>query len=216
MKYEIKHRFSGAVLFSLETASLKLCIEAAVKSKISLDYARLDYACLVGACLDGARLDGASLDYACLDGACLDYASLVGARLDGASLDGASLDGARLDGASLDGARLDYASLVGACLDGASLDGARLDGARGKKLTLIGKRPLLQLGPLGSRADYLQSWLTDAGVYVRAGCFLDTLDAFKAAVIKTHGDGIHAQEYAATIALIETHARLWTPEKEAA
>jgi len=191
MKYEIKHRFSGAVLFSLETASLKLCIEAAVKSKISLDYARLDYACLVGACLDGAsldgaRLDGASLDYACLDGACLDYASLVGARLDGA------------------------------CLDGASLDGARLDGARGKKLTLIGKRPLLQLGPLGSRADYLQSWLTDAGVYVRAGCFLDTLDAFKAAVIKTHGDGIHAQEYAATIALIETHARLWTPEKEAA
>jgi len=181
MKYEIKHRFSGAVLFSLETASLKLCIEAAVKSKISLDYARLDYACLVGACLDGASLVGASLV----------------------------------------GARLDYARLVGACLDGARLPGPRPPGAPlarppGKKLTLIGKRPLLQLGPLGSRADYLQSWLTDAGVYVRAGCFLDTLDAFKAAVIKTHGDGIHAQEYAATIALIETHARLWTPEKEAA
>ena len=32
MKFKIKHRFSGAVLFTLETDSLRLCVEAAVKS----------------------------------------------------------------------------------------------------------------------------------------------------------------------------------------
>ena len=32
MKFEIKHRFSGEVLFSLETDSPKLCVEAAVKA----------------------------------------------------------------------------------------------------------------------------------------------------------------------------------------
>jgi hypothetical protein len=31
MLYEIRHRFSGAILFSLETTSLKLCVEAAVE-----------------------------------------------------------------------------------------------------------------------------------------------------------------------------------------
>ena len=32
MKIEIKHRITGRVLFSLETESLKLCVEAAVRS----------------------------------------------------------------------------------------------------------------------------------------------------------------------------------------
>ena len=58
MKVEIKHRFSGAILFALETESMRLCVEAAVQSRVSLDYASL-----VGARLDGASLDGASLDY---------------------------------------------------------------------------------------------------------------------------------------------------------
>ncbi len=44
--FEIKHRFTGSVLFSIETDSIKLCVEAAVKA---------------GANLGGANLDGASL-----------------------------------------------------------------------------------------------------------------------------------------------------------
>lgn len=51
MLFKIKHRFSGSVLFSLETESLKLCVEAAVK----------DGADLSGADLRGANLDGANL-----------------------------------------------------------------------------------------------------------------------------------------------------------
>ena len=131
VKFEIKSRFTGAVLFSLETESLKICVEAAVKAR--------------------------------------------------------------------------------AYLGGADLSGANLRGADGQKLTLVGCRPHLALGPLGSRNDTLQAYLTDAGVYVRAGCFWDTLDKFRAAVSETHGGGGHAQEYHAAIALIETHAQHWTP-----
>ena len=48
MLFKIKHRFSGSVLFSLETESLKLCVEAAVKD---------------GADLRGANLRGADLRF---------------------------------------------------------------------------------------------------------------------------------------------------------
>ena len=33
MKFEIKNRFTGAVIFSFECESLKVCVEAAVKAK---------------------------------------------------------------------------------------------------------------------------------------------------------------------------------------
>lgn len=135
MKCEIKHRFSGEILFALEAESMRLCVEAAVKA--------------------------------------------------------------------------------GADLAGAYLARAYLAGANGRRLTLIGNRPILHIGPLGSRSDTLQAAITDHGVYVRTGCFgWRPLADFRAAVTETHGDGIHAQEYAAAITLIETHARLWTPAKE--
>ena len=41
MKFEIKHRYTGDVLFALECGSLKLCAEAAVKSNANLDGANL-------------------------------------------------------------------------------------------------------------------------------------------------------------------------------
>ena len=115
------------------------------------------------------------------------------------------------EGASLDGAYLDGASLDGASLRNAYLDGASLDDANGNKKTLIGARPILMLGPLGSRSDYLTAYTTDAGVYVRAGCFFDSLAAFRLAVSETHGDSIHGREYAAAIVMIEAHAAIWTP-----
>lgn len=41
MIFEIKHRIAGRILFSLETKSLKLCVEAAVKSGANLSGADL-------------------------------------------------------------------------------------------------------------------------------------------------------------------------------
>jgi len=69
MLYEIKHRFTGAVLFSLETESLKLCVQAAVKAKACLRDAYLGGAYLRGADLGGADLRGAYLGGADLRGA---------------------------------------------------------------------------------------------------------------------------------------------------
>jgi len=59
MLFKIKHRFSGSVLFSLETESLKLCVEAAVKDGANLYGADLRGADLCGADLRGANLRGA-------------------------------------------------------------------------------------------------------------------------------------------------------------
>jgi len=81
MKFEIKHRFNVSVLFSLECESLKICVEAAVKSKTDLGDADLRGAYLRGADLRDAHLGGADLR-----GADLRDAHLGGAYLGGADL----------------------------------------------------------------------------------------------------------------------------------
>ena len=60
MKFEIKHRISGSVLFSLECESLKVCVVAAVEKKANLSGADLSRAYLSGAYLSGADLSGAN------------------------------------------------------------------------------------------------------------------------------------------------------------
>jgi hypothetical protein len=59
-KYEIKHRSTGSVLFSLETESMKLCLVAAIRSGADLSGADLSGANLSGANLSGAGPSGAS------------------------------------------------------------------------------------------------------------------------------------------------------------
>ena len=121
--------------------------------------------------------------------------------------------GASLSRANLYGASLSRANLSGASLDGASLDGASLDGISGEKLTLVGTRPYFEIGPIGSRLDRLVAWMTDAGTWVRAGCWWGTLKAFKARIKDVYTTGQHGDEYRAAIRMVETHARLWTPAK---
>ena len=99
MKFEIKSWIDGGILFSIETETLKLAVEEAVKSGANLEGANLEGANLEGANLTRANLSGASLTRANLTGASLTRASLYGASLSGASLSGASLEGANLEGA---------------------------------------------------------------------------------------------------------------------
>ena len=61
MKFVIKSWYNGCILFSLETSSMKLCLEAAVKSGADLRGADLSGAVLSGADLSGAVLSGADL-----------------------------------------------------------------------------------------------------------------------------------------------------------
>ena len=108
-----------------------------------------------------------------------------------------------------------HADLSGADLSGANLGGAYLRGAYLGYNKLIGASPILMIGPIGSRSDYLASYITDAGIMVRTGCFFGSLDKFRAAVVETHGDSNHGREYAAAISMIESHAAIWTPAAEA-
>ena len=61
MKYEIKHRWNGSVLFSFECGSLREAVVEAAKQKANLSDADLSDADLRGAYLRGADLRGADL-----------------------------------------------------------------------------------------------------------------------------------------------------------
>ena len=144
---------------------------------------------------------------AALEAAYLDGANLHGAYLRGANLGGANLGGANLHGANLDGANLHEAFLRGAYLDGANLGG---------KKKLIGKRPVFTVGPIGSRSDFFTAYITDKGLFLRAGCFFGAEIEFTTKLGKEHGDNEHAQEYMAALELVRCHARLWTHATEPA
>jgi hypothetical protein len=187
MNPQIKHRYIGVVLYEGESGmTTRAMLEKATTAKADLR----------GADLHGADLRGANL-YG---------ANLRGANLYGANLCGADLRGADLHGADLYGANLYGANLYGANLYGADLYGANLSEKFGK---LIAGRPYFQCGPIGSRNDHLQSFLTDKGIIVKAGCFTGTLDEFAAAVEKTHGETDYGKEYQMAILMIEAHAALW-------
>jgi uncharacterized protein YjbI with pentapeptide repeats len=111
VSYQIKHRYTGAVLFECE---LPADLESGLHARHALEKATAARANLAGANLAGANLAGANLA----------GTNLARANLEGANRDGANLDGAYLARANLAGANLDGANLAGANLDGANLDGA--------------------------------------------------------------------------------------------
>ena len=107
-------------------------------------------------------------------------------------------------------ANLRDANLAGANLRGANLRGANLAGAKvgggGDEATLVGSRPVVQIGPIGSRNDWLLVfWCGDAGVRISAGCQKQISEAhFLKRLAYRHGEGdqanIHAQHYIEALA----------------
>lgn len=102
-------------------------------------------------------------------------------------------------------AALETATKSGAHLRGADLGGADLGG----DMKLIGERPVFIVGPIGSRSDFFTAYLTDKGIYLRAGCFFGTVIEFTTKLGQEHGTNEHAQEYMAALMLIDCHAKLW-------
>ena len=95
MKFEIKHRWTGEILFECKADSMRLAVELAVRKKANLAGANLADANLAGANLAGANLAGAYLADANLAGANLADANLAGANLARAYLADANLAGAK-------------------------------------------------------------------------------------------------------------------------
>ena len=127
---EIKNIY-GDVIFShtAENNTVKLTIETAVASGVSLAWANLANADLIGADLEGANIYGAKLAGAKLAWANLANADLAWANLAWANLEGAELDMAKLYETNLREANLSMASLYRANLEGAELAGANLSDA---------------------------------------------------------------------------------------
>ena len=237
MKIEIKSRFSLEVIFSheCEDNSVAITLAAAINAKTNLYGANLRSADLYGANLYGANLRsanlyganlrsanlyganlrsadlyGANLGDADLRSADLGDADLYGANLYGANLYGANLGDADLRSADLYGANLRSADLYGANLYGANLYGANLgDADLGDAGKLTGDRPYFAVGPIGSRQDVLASFLTEKGVFLRAGCFFGTVEAFRDKLQGEHGNNVHAVEYRAALVLVEAHYAAW-------
>ena len=204
MNIQIKSRLTGTVLFEhdCEGNSVRLTLELAIKSDADLSRANLS----------GADLSGADLSRANLSGAYLSGANLSGADLSGADLSRANLSRANLSGADLSGANLSGANLSGANLSSAYLSGAYLK----NKEKLVGKRPIFQVGPVGSRHAYFVAYITDKGLRFDAGCQRQiTREDFEARLTELHGENEHAKEYRAALALIDAHADIWTPKEDA-
>ena len=132
----------------------------------------------------------------------------------------AALESAVKSGVDLSGANLSDANLIGANLRGAYLSDANLSGAylsvEDRRLTLVGDRPYLSIGPIGSEYGTLDVYLTDAGIYLRRGCWFGSIDEFEAAVTGKHGSNYHGQEYRAAIEMARAHATIWNPATEVA
>ena len=144
-----------------------------------------------------------------LQAAALGGAYLCGAYLCDADLCGADLGGANLGGANLCGANLCGADLCGANLGDANLCGADLGDAKIKdSVELKAKLSILQCGPVGSRQDYLIIFNTKVGLYVKAGCFLDTLTKFVSAVRETHTGTVYEKEYLNIVKMAKAHFKI--------
>jgi hypothetical protein len=159
MKFEIKSRWGGSVLFSVEAGDIKVALEMGVKAR----------------------------------------ANLAGANLAGANLDGANLAGANLDGAYLDGANLARANLAGAYL---------------ARANLVGDRPILQVGPLGSRGGCLVGYCTDQGLFLRAGCWFGSAAEFEARVAQVYPTEVYGVEYRAALEFMRGHEERNRPAEE--
>ena len=110
-------------------------------------------------------------------------------------------------GADLSGADLGCADLSCAKLSGAYLE---------NKEKLVGKRPIFQIGPIGSRCAYFVAYVTDKGLRFDAGCQRQiTREVFEGQLAELHGENDHAKEYRAALALIDAHAEIWAPKEEA-
>ena len=162
MQRRILNRWTDAVIWEGEAATVKDAIYAAIGARADLTGANLRRADLTGADLTGANLRGANLR-----GADLTRADLTGANLRRADLTGANLTGADLRRADLTGA-----NLTGADLRRADLTGANLRVIRDDLYAVLSSAP----GEAAAVLDALRAGRVDGSVYQgECACLVGTI-----------------------------------------
>ena len=84
---EIKHRYTGAVIYSCEAETFRECAERAVKEKVSLRGADMSGADMSGADMRGANMRGVDMRGADMSGANMRGANMRGANMSGVDMD---------------------------------------------------------------------------------------------------------------------------------
>ena len=190
-KFQIKARFTGAVMFEADLDNLHESKPDSVK---------------LGEAVRAALMVNANLVDADLRDADLRCADLEGADLEGAYLVDANLRYAYLVGANLEGANLGDADLEGADLRGADLEGAYLEGANlGKdfKINSLIARVTRLIDPYEFFA-----FDTNGGVVIKAGCRLMTPSDYRVHVGKEYPDTDKSTETIVILDFIEKRAAI--------
>ena len=129
MKFEIKNRFTGSVIFSLETESMKLCVEAAWKNGADLSRADLSRA-------EGVNKNLCTPLLLLLDqpGKIRAY-KLVNANMEGPYNGGIKYQKGKL--ASVDNANTDETEQCGAGINIATLDWCMKEWREGYRILIV-------------------------------------------------------------------------------
>ena len=131
-----------------------------------------------------------NLEYAHLRDACLQ-----GIFLRDAYLKGADLRNADLKGASFKDADIRFADLYGADLRYADLKSAKTDFGTLKNL--------LYISDIGCNNDIAEIYNTDKGIFIKCGCFQDTIEKFESQVKETYPGSKFEKDYLAMIEFIK-------------
>lgn len=147
-----------------------------------------------------------NVDYTCWEG----EADSIADAVKKAIASGADLREAGLREADLQGAHLRGAGLQGANLQGVDLRGVDLQGA------VI--RRILQIGPIGSRGDYLVVWCMDDGTYrYSTGCQIQIAEEdFRSRVVATHNGNEHGRAYMEAIEFAHRICAIYHPPEAVA
>lgn len=177
-------------------------LHGAILVRANLSESNFSGGFLSSADLSEAILTGTNFESTYLDGA--DFAR---ALVDGARFRGAYMRGASFEGTDLSGADLADAGLLGADFGIAQLRGAAL----GPGIVLMGEQPICSVNPLGSRRTHLTSYMTNAGVYLRTGCFFGTREQFleDLEIKYPDVDDKFRKEYVAALAFLDSRNMLW-------
>ena len=175
-RIEIKHKYTGEVLHTVEAKTLAgavlagAALEMADLARCDLRGANLQKADLSAADLVGAVLTRADLSAAVMTGTNLESANLIGV-VAAANLDAANLAGTDLTGCDLRGARMAGANLAGADLSRSDLRGADLSHGSLEDATVVGavfdeatRFPELFFDPEGKGAVLVKSRPADGKV----------------------------------------------------